>query len=133
MIDHDAVMWVFTNYIELSHGLWPDPETSEGKKPGVSARASFESPAIMAAEIGRRVQMCGQDGLVVENLYGMISDKAWDLHYFSVKYRIPLEVVQRIVNKVSWYCTDEEFTRKLPYHIWKRKTKYEQKMRVLRR
>ncbi len=124
------VQWVLDNFPDLREGIWPDFEQAEcyGRGTLVSARAAFESAAMLAAELGCRVKMCGLDGLLVEERYGMVTDVPKLEAVIARERHLDLyEVVSRIL-RVSWYCTSERGTdgarRRQSYEDWKRETRH---------
>lgn len=127
--DIDSVRWVIENYAVLSHGNWPDPKNDQSsgvRKPGVSHHAPFESPCIIAAEIARRVRVCGEDGLLVQLYSGMLIGEPIPAEKMVYNYRLASNTadIYRRINKVAWYCTDEEYSMGLTYQVWKHFKRY---------
>ncbi len=101
----NQVKYVLYHYYELSHGRYPDPETSEKLSIGFPrhARAAFEAACLMAAEVALRVKRCGADGLLVETIF-MEPDGLRSEAEVASEYHIIEEYVHRAVNRVTAYC-----------------------------
>ena len=134
--DFDTVRWVLNNYIELSHGLWPDPEVDENitHRKQLSCHAPFENPCLIAGEVSARVRLCGMDGMLVEECCGMIAGCPLKPSEIARRRHMDFNEVCNRLNKVIWYCTDEDGGRRQEsYQDWKRHTHGNRKYRVERR
>ena len=132
--DIDAVNMVIEHYVTLSHGNWPQMKNYESagvRLPGVLYHAPYEDPCMAAADIAGRVRICGRDGLIVQLYSGMLTGDPVPVEEMILSYRLASNTVDiyQIINKVAWYCTDEEQKKELDYAVWKRLTKHERRMR----
>jgi hypothetical protein len=124
--DIDTVRYVFEHYTTLSHGKWPDPKNNDDagiRQKGGTFHAPYEDPCLFCGEIGRRVKQCGSDGLTVEIIYGMLLGVAWGVDLYCDMYHHNRDDVYRRINRVAWYCTDGEWSKRLPYDEWKSNTR----------
>jgi hypothetical protein len=132
IIDYGLVRWVQANYNILRRGLWPDPESEEtvSKRQQLSYYASYENPGMLAGDIGGRTRLCGRDGLLAEKCYGMdggVTHRPSDL---ARKYHMEFNEVINALNRVTWFCTDEEYSKGLVYDEWKKAAHGNRKMRI---
>src|SRR5690606_1391357 len=101
---------------------------AQGSSPGVNYHALFESPCIVAAEIHTRVRAAGQDGMLVEHVFGM-ECPALGVDGVSDRYRIHVFNVEKVINGVAWYCSDADWNMGLPYRKWREVTHGNRKYR----
>jgi len=99
------VMWLLEHYDELRNGTWPvqegsyvDPSIS---KPTPSGHAPFIAAVEAGAEISRRLEDCGQDGVMVLLHYAY----SQTVDAISSYFRIPEDVVryrmQMVLRRIS--------------------------------
>jgi hypothetical protein len=102
----EDIDFILDHFQELQHGEWPDTDHVESgnRRPGISHRAKFEDPCIVAGEIAARVKLCGQDGLLVELRYAMNGGVQVLEAVVAEKYHMPLYEVCRKINRVKWFC-----------------------------
>ena len=108
--DRADIDWLVCYAQELREGRWPDPIPSGYVDPGgkhhLNKRAPFENPCLAIAELEIRVKRCGLDGfLVEERLNGKDEEQIARERY------MPLEVVERRINKVLCYCASGNAAR----------------------
>jgi hypothetical protein len=128
-LDHDTVVMVLEHYHDLATGAQPTTgeEKPENKNPMSAARAPFESPCMLAAEVARRVRRCGQDSYLVEERYGlnmMASPKTIE-QIADERGLLDTEIDKRI-NRVIWYCVGRK-AKSEEYWQWMRDKKYRRK------
>jgi hypothetical protein len=116
-------------YQELSHGSWPDPQVYESlvRSKQISRHAPYEAACLLAGEVSARVKACGLDGLLVEDLYGMNGTAPKRPGQIARERRMRFKDVCNRLNKVLWYCTDDEETggrRREIYEDWKKRKEY---------
>jgi hypothetical protein len=109
IFDRAGVDWIVNYAQELKRGEWPEGVSSD-YPPSVnrtrSARAYFENPCLVIAELEIRVKRCGLDGfLVEEKISGKDEEQIARERFLSVDY------VRRRVNKVLWYCSSGRVAR----------------------
>ncbi len=123
-LNYDDIMYVLEHYVTLSKGMWPEPKVDDTgiRRPGVIYNATFETPCIIAAEVARRVRVCGEDGLIVEVMFGMLTGRPVRVLELAQTRRISIEKIYRKLHKVVWYCTDAVFQTGQTYEEWKRST-----------
>jgi hypothetical protein len=67
------VCWALDHYIMMEHGRWPAQATGYTEAPRTQASLSQKAPFVTAleviAEIERRLDKCGRDGLMVRLYY----------------------------------------------------------------
>jgi hypothetical protein len=100
-----ALYW-FIHYDELSHGIIPDPKSSEAICAKVSFHeAGFWKPCELAAELALRVKRCWPDGTLVEARFmrpgGLRSIRAVAEEYF-----LRADDVYRLINCVIAYVSE---------------------------
>lgn len=66
--DRRSALWIIQNLSLLSSGHWPPEatnyvDTARGRS---ASKATFTTPIEYAAEIEVRMEVCGQDGLILE-------------------------------------------------------------------
>ncbi len=130
-ITYSIVRWVEENYIDLSHGLWPDPESEDtvSKRRQLSYHAPYESPCMLAGDIAARVKLCGRDGILMEKCCGMETNMRIRPSQLARNYHISYDEVVIALNRVTWFCTDEEFGKGLKYDEWKKSVRGNRKYR----
>ena len=138
IFDRATVRWVAHNYIELSCGVWPDPESDENlvRRKQLSQHAAFENPCLIAGEFAVRVKVCGTDGMLVEDCYGMINGITKRPSQIARERHMKFDDVVNRINKVLWYCTDDEDSRGRrheDYQTWKNRTRNNRKYAVAER
>lgn len=92
------------------------------KKSNIATRAPFEEACLLAAEIHARVCVCGLDGMLVEECYGMNAKPARTLEEISHDRHIIITDVWRRINRVMWFCVGRR-RRHISYQEWCRQTK----------
>ena len=74
------VLWLLHNLCSLREGYWPPEASSYVDLPGkhVGSKAPFSTPIEYAAEIEKRCEKCGTDGLILEAI------ESWDKSVASI-------------------------------------------------
>ncbi len=104
-----AVEFILENYNDLRSGTDPDPECVETTgRGGIKCHAPYEVFCLTAGEVAARVAMCGLDGMLVEERYGMKRDPPMTEAEIEKKRRIPLYVICAKINRVKKYCAGRD-------------------------
>jgi|GEM_PF-3752942 len=119
-----AVDEILDHYQELRCGIDPDPTCGESCGKTLSRyRAKGITFIEMAGEIAARVKLCGQDGMLCEERYGLITEPPVEDAEMERKRHIPLYEIARRINRVKWFCVGRK--RKLEgYEVWKARTQH---------
>ncbi len=125
---------ILEHYNDLRSGIWTQEQhiDFEVRKPGTSRRANFEDACLIAGEIAARVKLCGQDGMLVEECYGMVTGIPMTEGQIEKARHIPLYEIERRINRVKWFCVGRK--RKRPgrddrgellsaYEFWKQRSR----------
>jgi hypothetical protein len=133
--EFDTVQMVLEHYHDISVGVSQRSLTTydnpESKRTGTNSDASFVITCMLAAEVARRVRRCGQDGMIVEERYGLNLMAAPKTIEQIADERVMLDVkIYRIINKVIWYCTGRNLIEQ-DYEGWKRGKKYRRRENIL--
>jgi len=130
---HRAVTFILYHYKDFQSGLWPDPlQAADLGLPIHShrSRAAFQAAVDTGLEVALRVKRCGQDGMIVEERFGMHwGNEPIEPGEIALKRHIPEGIIRRSIKDVILYCSDEEFEKGLEYHTWRRLTKYQRNRR----
>jgi hypothetical protein len=120
ILTQDGVKEVLENYTLYCQGIIPDGTNSDNlgiKVP--NSHATFEAACLIAGEVSIRVRRCGAEGLIIEEYYGLKSSPKSIQWLWDVR-RIPESYLQSCINKVTLYCSDDEYSKRLDYQEWKR-------------
>ena len=122
-LDYDTVLMVLENYHDLATGAQPGGMTSSDGNPesqrATSYHAPFESSCMLAAEVARRVRLCGIDGMICEERYGLtMVSKPKTVEQIAEARCIDVRIISRSITRVTWYCTGRNL-RKLNYEQFK--------------
>lgn len=133
IINYSLVRWVQENYKILSSGLWPDPQSEETVAiiKQLSTAAPFENASGLAGMIAQRTRLCGWDGILVEKCCGMDGGPTHRPSELARKYHMEFDTVIAAMNRVTWYCTNEEYNKGMTYGEW-RKGKYYRRKEMVR-
>ena len=118
---YPAVQFILEHYQVFQSGHWGNPGAAVDAGIPVKThnyRAPFEAPVIYASEIGRRVKLCEEDGLIVELRYG-IKGEPKEPKEIWLERRIPVATTLQAIHKVTLYCCDIEFSKGISYKTWK--------------
>lgn len=132
---HNEIVWILHHYQELRAGVWPDPinELIGLKTKVISARANFENPCLLCGEVGSRIKLCGFDGMLTEERYGIRDGKSLMEWEIANQRRIPVrEICQRIKKAIAYICSEgTNGARRLEsYDTWKRQNKNRRQLRT---
>ena len=102
---HEHVVWLLEHYDELRNGNWPVEEGSyvdpAAAKPTPSGQAAFIVSVEAAAELSRRLEDCGHDGVMVLLHYAY----SQTVDAIGSYFRIPEDVVryrmQMVLRRIS--------------------------------
>lgn len=132
--------FILDHYNELRGGEWPDIDHAESgnRRPGISCRAKFEDPCLVAGEIAARVKLCGLDGMLVAQRYGMDTGRVLSVIIIEKTWHIELYEVERRINRVKWFCVGSRQKEgawrngKLisAYELWRMENKYHKILRL---
>jgi len=130
-----VVDWILSEYPLLSTGTWPDRDEGEIaiKNKMISHHAIFETPCLLAGEVSARVKMCGEDGYLVEECYGMVTGKPKDPLEIARERHIYYKDIYHRINKVKGYISDDEEhqgRRTESYSDWKRRVRKQRQYRA---
>ena len=124
-LDHDTVMMVLENYHDLATGAQPGGMTSndagnpESQRVNSSYHAPFENSCLLSAEVARRVRLCGLDGMIVEERYGLnLMAKPKTVEQIAEARRIEVTLIVQRIKKVVWFCVGRNLRRE-SYEEWK--------------
>jgi len=121
---HRAVTFILYHYKDFQVGLWPDPLRAADLGLPIhshKSRAAFQAAVETGLEVALRVKRCGQDGMIVEERFGMHwGNEPIEPGEIALKRHIPEGIVRRNIRDVILYCSDEEFEKGLEYHTWRR-------------
>ena len=130
-LDHEIVMMILENYHELISGAklysTSDDSNSETQRANHSYRADFETSCLLAAEVSRRVRLCGLDGMICEERYGLNPlCVPKPVEKIAEERRIDVTLIVHRINKVAWYCVGRNL-RKETYEEWKNLQRWRRK------
>jgi len=118
---YDAVKFILENYKTFQSGIWGNPGAAADAGIPIKNqghRAPFEAPVIYAAEIARRVKLCGTDGMIVEERYGLKGEPKEPKDIYNER-KITVAHILYTSDKVTLYCCDFEFYLGISYQTWK--------------
>lgn len=119
---HSKHMLFLIKHLELlREGVYPPDPYHSGytdtpmpkKRKGKSSRAYFETPCQLAAEVERRLENSGLDGLLPQLLYTY----NWSEEILAKYYRIPVEEVKHRAEAVLWHISGWNYKAR-PYRRW---------------
>ena len=114
----EEIIWVLCSAGLLHEGDWPPEPMVSGDIPtikkGGKKNARFTKPVEVIAEVERRLEHCGFDGLLV-NLYHAYE---WDEIQLSKYYRISVAEVRQRIDAVVWWISGWNFNQHFPYRRW---------------
>ena len=130
-LDHETVMMVLENYHDLATGAQPgsnrDDGNPESQRAGSSYRAPFENSCCLAAEVARRVRLCGLDGMICEERYGLnLMAQPKTVEQIAEARRIDVNLISLRISKVTWFCVGRNL-RVESYEDWKTGKRYRRK------
>ncbi len=127
--DRESVDFILDHYQELSAGIDPDSQCAES---GGRSRSRYHAPGIAliewASEIAARVKLCGLDGMLVEERYGLRSTPPAPEAEIAETRHIPLYEVSRRINRVKWFCVGKR--RKPDYELWRAENRFHKILRL---
>lgn len=120
----EDIDFILDHYQDLQKGILPEPVYDDSEERSTSRhRALFEEACLCSGEIAARVKLCGQDGMLVEERYGMNNLPPMSEAQIEKSRHIDLYEVCRRINRVKWFCVGR--TRKIGgYEAWKRRTRH---------
>lgn len=113
------IVWVLSNAELVKTGEWPPEPISSGYtalpsiRKGGRKNARFTKPIEVIAEIERRLEHCGLDGLMAYLYYSYDFDEYLLGKYYRLE---PSEVKHRIEAVIWWICGWNFYPR--PYRRW---------------
>ncbi len=126
--DRDSIDWILDHYQELGCGIDPDPVPSESGRNISRYHARGIVLIEMAAEIAARVKLCGLDGMLVEERYGLNDRDPIGEVEIERSRHIPLYEVCRRINRVKWFCVGRK--RKPDYELWRAENRFHRILRL---
>lgn len=130
-LDHDTVILILEHYHDLATGARLVNDVGNSETRGDSSHTVFEESCMLAAEVARRVRRCGQDGMIVEERYGLnLMAAPKDVEQIADE-RVMLDTeIYRIIKKVAWYCTGRN-AKQQDYEDWKAGRHYRRKNLII--
>jgi len=111
------IQWVLANGELLNSGSWVTESSSAVDMPRVQKggrkTAKFINPLEVFAEVSRRLEWCGLDGLLVYLFYGYSLDE----FLLGKYYRLQPQEVRHRIEAVMWFCSGFNFFPR-PYRRW---------------
>ena len=131
-LDHDTVMMILENYHDLATGAQPgstsnDAGNPESQRVNSSYHAPFENSCCLSAEVARRVRLCGLDGMICEERYGLnLMAKPRTVEQIAEARRLDVALIVQRIHKVTWFCVGRNL-RPESYEDWKQGKRYRRK------
>ena len=102
----EEIEWLLGCLYDLREGMYvPEPVGGyEMVRRKIQARAYFELPVILAAELDTRLEACGQDGMIVEEYYC----KHTPLKNIALWIKLEMDDVDRRIQRALRYMASRE-------------------------
>ncbi len=127
---YSKILWVLHHYQELRSGFNPDgqPVDSVIRSKTVSHRAPYENCCLMAGEVAARIKLCGLDGYLVEDRYGMNDGVKHEVCEIARMRHLPVKLVSKRIHWVIHFC-EGEGRHAMNYQDWKNIHRFQRRMR----
>jgi hypothetical protein len=117
----DEVIWILRNAELLHEGVWPPDPAISGyttmpsvKKKRGGKNAPFTKAVEVIAEVERRLEHCGLDGLMVYLYYTYDFDDQRLTKFFRVRE----DEVRYRIDAIVWHISRWKYSTKYPYRRW---------------
>ena len=123
-LDRETVMMILENYHDLATGAQPggiaiEDSNPESQRTSEGRHGPFENSCMLAAEVSRRVRLCGLDGMICEERYGLnLMAKPKTVEQIAEARRIDVALISQAINRVTWYCCGRNIKR-ISYYEFK--------------
>jgi len=101
------ILWLIM-HLEFAPDGWP-PEYKEsgyvGGKSSRKQRAPFEMPACIWAELRKRIEATGQNGLWMEIVYSNPENYPWQIQHIANAMRFEYRTIERRIHTALRYVT----------------------------